>query len=275
MTAASGARPRRRGDSARGSGGRGRSRDRRPSKQASRRRQASGYRPRPRRRSFRHRPRRSRRSTRTASRYGRLGPPGRCRELVSRARRGRATSRRVAPSELPGRTWVIASGGDARARAREAFLHPLDSCAASGSLPGRARVGTDRRPFARPAHSRAPSARRPSGRRAAPSCLDVAPTDGDYPRSRAHAGVRADEDAAAFAEVTTRDAIEAVGRKKPPELEWLWSSSVTVERSGKRVAAHLPLPVSSSTACFARGLAELGPPRRRAELGRLVTTSSS
>jgi hypothetical protein len=64
-----------------------------------------------------------------------------------------------------------------------------------------------------------------------------------------------EEDAAAFAEVTARQAVEAIGRKKPPGLAWL--AEAKVERPDKRVTLALPLPAGLIDSLLHAGSAPL------------------
>jgi hypothetical protein len=166
------------------------------------------------------------------------GPSGEVREFV-RERDDRGLPLAASLFELPGRTWVIVSG-EARQRAREAFAHPL----------GKPPIDLD------------------------PDALAVARVDGPSLVARVHAlqdlGTHAaigrklralilrlppgstgalefvllyaDEDAAAFAEVTAREAVAAIGRKKPEGLTWL--ASAAVDRTDRRVVVKLPLPTA-------------------------------
>jgi hypothetical protein len=209
------------------------------------------------------------------------GPTGRVRELVrSVAPDGppdvRANADAVSLFELPGRTWLIASG-DTRLRARGVFARPLgrpplrfggteeDDAAGKGASEALALVRMDG-----PALVSRIRALRPRGalgtvgRRLQAVTLELTGTASDptSPDARARGGgsadrdVRAtlayaDEDAAAFAEITVSEVLGAIGRKNPNDLGWLGSAAV--QRPGKRLVLTAPLP-----AAFVRALSHLG-----------------
>jgi hypothetical protein len=197
-----------------------------------------------------------------------LGPSGRVRELVrSDARSVAAGSPAASPVpaslfELPGRTWLIASG-DARARARDAF-------ARSAPTPRRAPRfelfepnGVDTLAVLRidgPSLVARVRALRPSGalgalgRRLEAVTFELA-AGSTAPDGRSGADptslrrtIRAslsyaDGDAAASAEETARDVVGAIARKKPDDLAWL--ASATVDRPGAGAAPGLSVVVSA------------------------------
>lgn len=162
------------------------------------------------------------------------GPSGSVRELERRKGEGADDASLF---ELPGRTWVIATG-EARTRAREAFAHPVgrppvkvdDDALAIVRIDGPSLVARvaplqDRGGLAAVGH-------------ALRSVVLVLPPGGE--RSVKAALTYAQEDAAALAEVTAREAIGAVARSKRIGLDWL--TSATVERPGQRVVITAPLP---------------------------------
>lgn len=164
------------------------------------------------------------------------GPNGPVRELV-RERDERGLPVAASLFELPGRTWVIASG-DARARGREAFAHPFDkppmdldpTALAVARIDGPSLVGRVRALQTLGSHAAI-------GRRLRALTLRLPPgASGQVDLTLAYA----DEDAAAFAEVTAREAIEAIARRKPGGLGWL--ATANVDRAGKRLILKMPLP---------------------------------
>jgi hypothetical protein len=186
------------------------------------------------------------------------GPSGPVRELVSEGT-GDATSVATSLFELPGRTWVIATG-DARARAREAFLHPSgrphplwagaptnvtethpveagsandnanDSDIAFVRIDGPSLVA--RIPALRESAGLAPAGRR---LRAVTLALPPGPTS----TIRATLSY-ADPSAAASAELALREVVAAVQRAKAAGLTWLGDAQVA--RSDRNVTLLTPLP---------------------------------
>jgi hypothetical protein len=183
------------------------------------------------------------------------GPPGPVRELVHvepAAPADAPPAEPVAPAslfELPGRTWVIASG-PARARARSSFARPLGRPAwpfepHDGRALALLRING-------PSLVARVHALRPSGGlHAVGSQLNAftvelpggpaAAGDGGPERDVRATLAYANEDAAAFSEVTLHDALGAIARKKPEELAWL--GGATVDRSnGKAVVVTAQVP---------------------------------
>jgi hypothetical protein len=189
------------------------------------------------------------------------GPAGRVRELIraeSAESPSHAPAGAVAASlfELPGRTWLIASG-PARARARGVFAHPLGRPALHFGHPGT--TGDD--PLAilridgpslvgrvRELQSLGGLATLGHGLEAVTLELEAGRVDD---RADLHRTVRAflsyaNADAAALAEVTARDVIGAIGRKKPESLAWL--GDATVDRApaeggvSRSILVTAPLP---------------------------------
>jgi hypothetical protein len=164
------------------------------------------------------------------------GPSGPTRELV-RERDEHGATVDASLFELPGRTWVVVTGA-ARARARDAFAHPaqrppfqLDATALAlvridgPSLVAHVRGLQDLGAFAA------------VGRRLRSVMLVLPPGgDGAVKATLAYA----DDDAAAFAEVTLRQVVAAVGRAKTERMAWLGAAKV--ERPDTRVVVTAPLP---------------------------------
>ena len=165
------------------------------------------------------------------------GPAGRVRELV-RERDDHGHPLAASLFELPGRTWVIASG-DARARAREAFAHPfgrppmeLDPTALAivridgPSLVARVRALQDLGGLAS------------LGRHLRSVTFTLPPAGGSVSATFAYT----DEDSAALADVATREVIGAVQRAGSKALPWLVPAKVA--RAAKQVVLTAPLPAS-------------------------------
>lgn len=165
------------------------------------------------------------------------GPTGNVPELVRVAQAG-GTPDEASLFELPGRTWVIATGG-ARTRAREAFAHPFDrpppkldpDALAIVRIDGPSLVAhvaplQDRGGLAAVGHElRAVTLVLPPG------------GQGDVEARLAYRG----DDAAALATVALREAIGAVARAKPPGLAWLAGAEVDRPADGE-VLLKAPLP---------------------------------
>ncbi len=139
--------------------------------------------------------------------------------------------------ELPGRTWVIASGG-ARARARDVFAHPVNRPTLHFDPDALAVVRVDGPSLVQRIRPLQETAALGDVGRRLQSVTFALPAGGDG-QVRATLAY-ADEDAAAFAESTVRGALGAIGRTKPERLAWLAAASV--ERPGKRVVLAVPLP---------------------------------
>ncbi len=165
------------------------------------------------------------------------GPSGAARELVcEQDAHGHAVGASL--FELPGRTWVIATGA-ARQRARDAFAHPfarppmeLDpSALAIVRIDGPSLVA--RVPFLQEYGGLAAA-----GRRLKSLTFTLAPgAEGTVKATLAYA----DEDAAAFAQVSIQEHVDAVARLHKPE-SLLWLSLAKVERPDTRVVMTAPLP---------------------------------
>lgn len=174
------------------------------------------------------------------------GPSGAVRELVRAGQPGGepadpgpgATPDDASLFELPGRTWVIATG-DARTRAREAFAHPLgrpppkldpDALAIvridGPSIVARIEPLQDRGGLAAVGHElRSVTLVLPPG---GPGAVEA---------RLAYGG----DDAAALSAVALREAIGAVARAKPARLAWLATAEVDRTADGE-VLLRAPLP---------------------------------
>jgi hypothetical protein len=180
------------------------------------------------------------------------GATGRVRELV----RNDGPDAPIPASlfELPGRTWVIASG-DARMRARSAFARPV-------GRPAPAVEALERKNgdalvvlridgpslVARIRALRSPGALEPVGRSLETVTLELdsgsgaaAPDAGPDRDIRASLEY-ASEPAAAAAEATFREVLAAIVRKKPEDLAWLAGATVARPPPGARVVLTAPLP---------------------------------
>jgi hypothetical protein len=196
------------------------------------------------------------------------GPSGRVRELVRSDDRSAAPTPFAEPPvaaslfELPGRTWLIASG-DARTRARAAFARTAPSPRPATGLEGLEPSSADSLAVLRidgpslVARVRAlqpQSALGAVGQRlvavtlelAVPGPVQDAGPEVDFRRTVRASFSYADEDAAALAEATVRDAVGAIARKRPDALAWLASASVDRPSPGgapgRSVVVTAPLP---------------------------------
>ncbi len=196
------------------------------------------------------------------------GPTGHVRELVHE-RDEDGTPNPASLFELPGRTWVIATG-TARARARDAFAHPS----------GRAEVPLDPDALAvlridgpsLVAHVpvlRGKGALGAVGNRLDAVVLELAP--GVEHQVRALVSY-ADAASAKLAEEALREVQDAVTREKTPGLAWLASATVARDASGgaSATSVHVTAPIpqevtdawlGGATAAPARPApADAGPP---------------
>lgn len=169
------------------------------------------------------------------------GPSGPIRELVHDAARKDASDDPDASLfELPGRTWVIASG-PARDRARDVFAHPLNR-----PLPAYSAADDRALAFLRIDGATLVSRVKPlrgSGALAAVGHKLVSAVLSLPPGAEHSLRVvldYADEDAAFAAESVLRDTISALGRTASPTLAWLGNAKV--ERTQSSVLATAPLP---------------------------------
>jgi hypothetical protein len=191
--------------------------------------------------------------------------------------------------ELPGRTWVIASG-QARARARDAFAHPrgrppLDVEAENGDALFVLRIDGPSL-VARVRALQSPAGLASIGRRLDAVTLTLAggtpsevaeqealaPDAGPSPgplhlrRSVRATLAYADADAATAAETTVRDVVQAIARNKPDDLAWLANSSVDRPSPrggpGKLVIVTAPLPPWLVSALLHTSAVQLRPATR-------------
>jgi hypothetical protein len=140
--------------------------------------------------------------------------------------------------ELPGRTWVIAAGGTARERAREAYAHPMGRAAINVDADALAVVRVDGPQLVKTL----PGLQRYGQLEAIGHKLQwvvfTLPPGGEGVVKATLTYV--DEDSASFAEVRWHDVVDAIGRTKPPKL--LWMTSLKIDRTGKYVLLSAPLP---------------------------------
>jgi hypothetical protein len=141
--------------------------------------------------------------------------------------------------ELPGRTWVIATG-DARMRGRQVFAQPVGRPALKLDPDALALMRVDGPSLVKRVHGLQPlGALAAVGRKLQSVTLRLPPgSEGKLELVFTYS----EEDAAAFAEVATRRAVEAIGRKKPPGLAWL--ADAKVDRPDRRVVLTLALPAA-------------------------------
>jgi hypothetical protein len=139
--------------------------------------------------------------------------------------------------ELPGRTWVIATGA-ARNRARDAFAHPFGRPEMDLDATALAIVRIDGPSLVSHVHAlRDLGSLGAVGRRLSYVMFALPPGgDGTVRATLSYA----DEDAAAFAEVTVREAVGAMARSQRPGFAWL--ASAKVDRPDKRVVLTAPHP---------------------------------
>lgn len=167
------------------------------------------------------------------------GPSGPVRELL-REHEERGPPVQASLFELPGRTWVIASGR-ARTHARDAFARPR-------GRPDPAPLDADTLALVRvdgpSLAARLPALRPPSplaalGRGLRSVSLEL-PPDAARPvqASLAYSSVGA----AAAAESVARDAVEAIRRKKPEGFEWIGDARISRPAAGSLLALSAPLP---------------------------------
>ena len=174
------------------------------------------------------------------------GPAGNVRELV---RDHDAHGHTVGASlfELPGRTWVIAQGS-ARGRAREAFAHPFGRPTIDLDPQALAVVRLDGPSLVKRFH-----ALQELGALAAvgghlQSVTLALPPGAEHTVTAKLA--YAEDDFAAAADVTVREAIGAVSRSGRPGLAWLASAESTTSR--RPSSSPPPSPASSWALCFRR-----------------------
>ncbi len=180
------------------------------------------------------------------------GPSGGIRELV-RERDPSGQAPDASLFELPGRTWVVATG-PARRRARDAFAHPfrrpdldLDpSALAFVRIDGPSLV-------AHVPALRGSGGLSALGARLRSVTLTLPPgADGAVRVTLAYA----DDDATALAEVALRETVRAVARARREGLAWL--GRATVAPSGRSVVVTAPLPASLLEGLLGAGSKPLG-----------------
>jgi hypothetical protein len=179
------------------------------------------------------------------------GPPGRVRELV-RERDEHGHPLGASLFELPGRTWVIATG-DARNRAREAFGHPFGRPALDLDPAALAIVRFDGPSLVSHVRALQDLGGLASLGRHLRSVTLVLPPGG---QGSLHATLTyADEDSAALSAVAAREAIAVFQRGGWKPLAWL--APATVEQPDKRVLMTAPLPASLIAGLLQAGSAPL------------------
>jgi hypothetical protein len=179
------------------------------------------------------------------------GPSGGARELV-RERDERGQPLDASLFELEGRTWVIALG-EARARARQVFARPVGRPALKLDPEALAMVRVDGPSFVKRFRAFQPLGGLAAIGRKLQSLTLLLP-----PGAEARLEIvlsYTEEDAAAFAEVTARRAVEAIARKKPASLAWL--AEAKVDRPDRRVVLTLPLPAGLVDSLLHAGSAPL------------------
>jgi hypothetical protein len=215
------------------------------------------------------------------------GPMGPVRELVradptpDSGPSGRSVHDETPASlfELPGRTWVIASG-EARARARSAFFHVPDHPRRVFAFEGLDAEALVTIRIDGPTLVRRIPALQPErmlgavGARLgdvtfelsadlasseAPEALDGGATSPERVRVIKATLSYASEDAAALADGTVHQVLDAIGRKKPEGFAWLSTERVEVARPppGKRLVVTVPLPSRLVDALLHAGKARL------------------
>jgi hypothetical protein len=166
------------------------------------------------------------------------GPAGGVRELVRERVEGEELTE-ASLFELPGRTWVIASG-IARSRARDAFARPRPRPSSLPAPPDAIALLRIDGPslVARVPLLRAPSNLAPVGSKLKAVTLDLVP--GETGQLEANVSY-ADGAARALAERTMREVLGAMARKAPEGLAWL--AGATLERGSDAVTLILRAPL--------------------------------
>jgi hypothetical protein len=181
------------------------------------------------------------------------GPPGKVRELVRAADADWATDAGepdlgpVGASlfELPGRTWVIASGLEA-SRAREAFAHPRRRASVAIDRDALAALRIDGPSLvARIPFLHGSSALAPIGGRLRDVAVVLGPgRGGELEATLAYA----DPHAAALAEGAIQDVIAAFRRKRPDGLTWIGALRVGSSATSSAVTLSTTLPAELTAA---------------------------
>jgi hypothetical protein len=155
--------------------------------------------------------------------------------------------------ELPGRTWVIASG-EARMRARQVFAHPLNRPMLDRGGDALAMIRIDGRSLVRRVPQLATGGLAAAGRHLQSVVVTLQPGE-DH--SLLATLFFADEDAAGVAAITLREAAAALGRTRGAEnLAWLGAAQV--EQKGTHVVIRAPFP-SELIRAFQRSVSGEGP----------------
>jgi hypothetical protein len=164
---------------------------------------------------------------------------GGVRELIrtDAANAANATDGGASLFELPGRTWVIASG-EARARARQAFAHPVNRPMLDRGGEALAMVRIDGPSLVRHAPQLATGRLGAAGKHLQSVLITLQPGEDHTVLATLF---YADEDAAGLAALTLREAAAALGRAKPEGLAWLGAARVE-QASGAHVVITAPLP---------------------------------
>jgi hypothetical protein len=171
------------------------------------------------------------------------GPTGSVRELV-RERDEHGAAIAASLFELPGRTWVIASG-DARTRARDVFAHPVRRPQWEFDREALAIVRLDGPSLVARVRPLQPTGGLSAvGKRLQSVTLTLPPGGAKEVSATLSYGT---EDAAALAEVAVREAMAAVSRSKRESLAWL--ASARVERPiGPLASVGVERPIGGSSA---------------------------
>jgi hypothetical protein len=177
------------------------------------------------------------------------GPPGPLRELVrEKARQHGDDDPDASLFELPGRTWVVASGA-ARNRARDVFAHPLNRPRLAYDPQALALVRIDGPSLVSHVHQlRGPGALSPVGHGLVSTLLSLPP--GADHALRVVLDYAGDDDAFA-SEAALRQTFSALGRSQVDRLAWL--GDARVERTRRSVVATAPLPPKLIDALLSAG----------------------
>jgi hypothetical protein len=171
---------------------------------------------------------------------------GRVRELIGTSEGGASLF------ELPGRTWIIASG-EARLLARQVLAHPLNRPMLDRGGDALAMIRIDGRSLVRRVPQLATGGLAAAGRHLQSVVVTLPPGE-DHAVLAALS--YADEDSAALAALTFRDVAAALGQKKPEGYAWL--GAARVEQSGTHVVITAPLP-PELVGALKRGVSGEGP----------------
>jgi hypothetical protein len=155
---------------------------------------------------------------------------------------------------LPGRTWVVVTGAG-RARARDAFAHPMQRPAMKLDDAALALVRLDGPSLVEHVRGLQDLGTFAAVGRRLKSVMLTLPPGGQGVVKATFA--YADDDAAAFAELTLRQIVGAVSRSagKTPKMAWL--GQATVQRPDTRVVVTAPLPPSLIEGLLTAGAAPM------------------